>query len=271
VLARAGVGRIILIDPDSFAASNLERVHGSEPNDIEAATLKVKIAQRHIHSIDPTIEVEAFVGRVPQMRIIDALLKADIVLGCTDSHATRIALGDLSWQYLLPILDVGVALEGKQGNISGQVIQIVYFGPDRPCALCQKMYSAERITYELMSEPDKATRKAAAAKAIKDGADPSPYWRDYPQLNTVGYLTTTAGAMIAGYAIGIVTGRFVPPFTRIQIDLVAPLLGTVDQFYHADKNCSCQTKIGWGMAAAASVNVSAPAHWPSVKVINLEE
>ena len=36
VLARAGVGRLIIVDPDDLEPSNLERVHGSWPRDGEA-------------------------------------------------------------------------------------------------------------------------------------------------------------------------------------------------------------------------------------------
>ena len=44
MLARAGVGDLILVDPDRLEASNLEQVHGSTPAHLEApASLKVKV------------------------------------------------------------------------------------------------------------------------------------------------------------------------------------------------------------------------------------
>lgn len=35
------------------------------------------------------------------------LLDADVVLGCTDTHASRAALNNLASGYLLPVIDVG--------------------------------------------------------------------------------------------------------------------------------------------------------------------
>src|SRR3546814_16021971 len=46
ILARAGVGRLIVIDGDHVTISNLERLHGSRPSDVEAATPKALVAKR---------------------------------------------------------------------------------------------------------------------------------------------------------------------------------------------------------------------------------
>src|SRR5439155_23885142 len=48
VLARAGVGTLVAVDPDVFEASNLERIHGSEACDLTNAPLKVGIQRRHL-------------------------------------------------------------------------------------------------------------------------------------------------------------------------------------------------------------------------------
>jgi hypothetical protein len=50
-----------------------------------------------------------------------------------------------------------------------------------------------------------------------------------PQINTVGYLTTAAGSMAAGYALGLVSRRFQPPFTRLQMNLSQDLLDTTNE------------------------------------------
>jgi hypothetical protein len=71
-------------------------------------------------------------------------------------------------------------------------------------------------------------RRAAAARAREFGEDPHPYWHEQAQLNTVGYLTTIAGAMVAGYAIGWLTGGFEPPFDRVQLNLAGKLLDVTD-------------------------------------------
>ncbi len=262
VLARAGVGHLILIDDDEFHESNLERVHGSIPSDANQPTLKIAIARRHILSIDPSILVTAISGLVPQSLTIDAIAMADVALGCTDSHASRVSLAELAWRYAVPVIDAGVTLEGACGSVTGQIAQLVRFGPSHPCAICQGMYDPRRVTRELMSPEERAQRRAAALEAIERGESPDPYWADdEPQLNTVGYLTTTAGALAAGYAIGMITGRFVPPFARLQTNFVAPWWDVTDQSFAAVEDCTCQRYRGWSDQSAQYAIASAPSHW----------
>ncbi|MDQ2774230.1 MAG: ThiF family adenylyltransferase, partial [Acidobacteriota bacterium] len=85
-LARAGVGHLIVVDPDRFAASNYERVHGSEIRDIEKRTVKVEIARRHIKRINPRCRITAIQGALPQAEVLDAVVWADVVIGCTDQE-----------------------------------------------------------------------------------------------------------------------------------------------------------------------------------------
>src|SRR5262249_20181518 len=146
----------------------------------------------------------------------------------------------LAIRYLIPTIDCGVLLEGKQGIITAQVIQLVRFLTSDPCALCRGMIDSTRLTQELMSSDERAQRRAAAQDAAMRGENQNSYWQDIPQLNTVGYLTTVAGSLAAGYAIGWLTGRFAPPFQRLQINLVAPYLDVTDNEQECRDYCSCK-------------------------------
>jgi molybdopterin/thiamine biosynthesis adenylyltransferase len=262
VLARAGIGRLIIVDPDIVETSNLERIHGSVPEDADAERFKVEVAKRHVAAIDADIEVITYVGRLPQEPVLDEVLKADVVIGCTDRGYSRIALGELSWRFLVPTIDCGVSLEGGDGQVSAQVLQLVPFRGGEPCAICSNMTNPVRVSQELMSVEEREQRVRAAEEAVARGEDPNPYWTDTPQLNTVGYLTTMAGSMVAGYAIGWITGRFDAPFVRLQANLSAPLLDTTDSLRELDVHCVCQTRRGWADQAIRFSQVTAPEHWP---------
>lgn len=265
VLARAGVGRIIVVDPDHVDESNLERIHGSRPEDAEKEIAKAVLARVHALSIDPNCEVVAYVGALPQKEVVDAVVGCDLALGCTDQQHSRVALSDLATRYLVPALDCGVLLEGQGGRVTAQVLQIIRFLAADPCALCRGLIAPQRLAQELMSPEERAQRRAAARSAEEQ--DANAYWRDMPQLNTVGYLTTTAGAMVAGYAIGWLTGRFDPPFERLQLNLTGKLLDVTDLEEAPRSDCACRRVRGWADQAAADALITPPSHWPAVKTL----
>ena len=262
-LARAGIGRLVIVDPDVVERSNLERIHGSVPGHAEKKTPKVVVARDLVHKIDPSIDVVALEGRLPQPEVIDAVVSSDVALGCTDQQHSRLALSDLAFRYLVPAIDSGVVLEGEAGTITGQVAQFVRLLATDPCVLCRNMINSRQVAQELMSNEERAQRAAAAAEAQLQGRDPDPYWQRERQINTVGYLTSTVGAMLAGYAIGWLTRRFDPPFERLQMNFVAPFLDVTDLPQKQRSECACAKFRGWADQANADALVSAPSHWPS--------
>jgi hypothetical protein len=71
-----------------------------------------------------------------------------------------------------------------------------------------------------------------------------------------------AGSLAAGYTIGWLTGRFDPPFSRIQFNLVSQFLDVqeIDDVNRPD--CSCGRARGWADQGIADALISAPPHWP---------
>lgn len=264
VLARAGVGGFVLVDPERFGPSNLERLHGSVHRHatMEVPPYKVDLMREMITAINPQARITAFVGNVLHENVLSELLRCDIVLGCVDSYHGRVALSDLAAHYLLPSLDVGVGMDGKDGRLTEQVVDITQFGPDLPCAYCRQRVDSAALAQELMTDEERAHRMAEAERAAERGDDPDQYWRHRPrQLHTVGYLTTAAGAILAGYAEGWMTGAFVPPHTSFQFDIGRDRLGSVAPPESRNPACHCGRHVGWADAARSYRNMSRPRHW----------
>jgi hypothetical protein len=266
VLARAGVGNFVIVDPDGIEESNLERVHGAYPHHASEHTPKVIVAKEHILAIDPECQVQAIIGRLPQPSIVDAVVLCDIVLGCTDQQHSRLAMSEIAFRYLVPAIDCGVTLEGSGGLLTGQIAQFVRLLPADACVLCQKMINPPRLAQELMDDSERERRRRAAADASQRGDPADAYWHSDPQLNTVGYLTTAVGALAAGYAIGLITGRFAPPFTRLQANFGARFWDVTDPDIEPDGSCTCRKVRGWADQGAVHALISPPSHWPEPKI-----
>jgi len=94
LLARAGVGRLTLIDRDFVEPSNLQRQMLFDENDARASLPKAEAARRHLARINSSIRVDAVIADLVPQNAPD-LLTADIVLDCTDNFETRYLINDL--------------------------------------------------------------------------------------------------------------------------------------------------------------------------------
>jgi hypothetical protein len=262
-LARARVGRLVIVDPKLFSPPKLERMHGSVFSDTmtDPPLEKVRIMRRMILEINPAAEITAIRGNILDDMVTNELLRCDVILGCTDTHHGRAALSDLAARFLVPSIDVGVLLDGGKGKVTAQLVEVTKYAPGLPCAFCSRCVETWPIAVECMSAEERTQRKEAAALAKARGEDGLAYWGgEPPELPTVGYLTTTAGALTAGYAINFLAGTGDMPHSRLQFDVGSRHFGFVDVNREFRLSCSCRSVIGHGDQANPSI--SRPHHWP---------
>jgi molybdopterin-synthase adenylyltransferase len=94
LLARAGVGRLTLIDRDFVEPSNLQRQMLFDEDDARAALPKAEAARRHLARINSSVRIDAHITDLVPHNAPN-LLAADIVLDCTDNFETRYLINDL--------------------------------------------------------------------------------------------------------------------------------------------------------------------------------
>lgn len=95
LLARAGVGRLTLIDRDFVEPSNLQRQMLFDEADAREALPKAEAARRHLALINSGVKVEAHIADLVPANAEELLGGADIVLDCTDNFETRYLINDL--------------------------------------------------------------------------------------------------------------------------------------------------------------------------------
>ena len=94
LLARAGVGRLILIDRDFVEESNLQRQVLFDEADAREALPKAEAARRKIGLFNSEISVDAHVKDLTPGNIHELLAGSDLILDATDNFETRYLIND---------------------------------------------------------------------------------------------------------------------------------------------------------------------------------
>jgi molybdopterin-synthase adenylyltransferase len=94
LLARAGVGTLILIDRDFVEESNLQRQVLFDEADTASATPKAEAARKQIARFNSEVRVQAHVADLVPGNIHSLLDGAEIVLDATDNFETRYLIND---------------------------------------------------------------------------------------------------------------------------------------------------------------------------------
>ncbi len=115
-LARAGVGRLRVIDRDYVDYTNLQRQWLYAESDAESETPKAVAAARRLHQINRDVEVEALVNDLTPSNAEELAAGCGLILDGTDNFETRYLLNDLSvklgvpWIYGAAIGSYGVVM-----------------------------------------------------------------------------------------------------------------------------------------------------------------
>jgi molybdopterin/thiamine biosynthesis adenylyltransferase/rhodanese-related sulfurtransferase len=113
-LAAAGVGHILIVDPDRVEASNLQRqVLYSEA---DVGELKVDIAARRLQALNPYVAVVAMADRFRRENAIEIVQACDVVIDGSDNFATRYLVNDACVMAERPF--VYGAIQGFEGQLS---------------------------------------------------------------------------------------------------------------------------------------------------------
>jgi molybdopterin/thiamine biosynthesis adenylyltransferase len=148
-LAHLGVRHFILIDPDTIESTNLNRVVGATPADVGLP--KVEVAARYIANVAPVAVVASIRGDIIRARTAAALVDADMLFGCTDSHGSRAVLQQIAYQYLIPCIDMGSTIVASEGLVTKIYGRVQLLAPGRGCLNCAGLLNSEEIRRDMMN------------------------------------------------------------------------------------------------------------------------
>ena len=146
-LARLGVGKLILVDPDIVERKNLNRILNTTNRDVEKSRPKVHVLSEAINKMGlGTIVDSRQTNLYDDIETLKALAKCDVVFGCMDSVDGRHLLNQLSSFYLIPYFDLGVKLEADgRGGISKICGSVHYLQPGKSSLLTRGIYTTEDL------------------------------------------------------------------------------------------------------------------------------
>jgi molybdopterin/thiamine biosynthesis adenylyltransferase/rhodanese-related sulfurtransferase len=113
-LAAAGVGRIVIADPDNVDVSNLQRQVLYVAGDV--GSNKAQAAARRLLALNPLISIDALPVRFDRSNALELVRASDLVVDGSDNFATRYLVNDACVIAGRPF--VYGAIQGFEGHVS---------------------------------------------------------------------------------------------------------------------------------------------------------
>lgn len=130
ILARIGIGRLTLVDGDSFDESNLNRQLLSKPADLGKP--KAETAKNRVLEINPAVETQAMPEFLTEKNRLKILGSVDLAIDCLDTIADRFVLEEGCRQQNIPLVSAAIGGSSGQATVvypSDPGLKLIYGPP----------------------------------------------------------------------------------------------------------------------------------------------
>ena len=161
MLARMGVGELILVDKDAFDLSNLNRQTLATLNDLGLD--KSAVAKEKVRVINPYVKVTTFNEHVDQTNIDKIIGDSDIVIDALDNVLTRVIVSRKAKENGIPYV---------HGAIHGTLGQITVFLPNSEKTY-EEMFNLPSLGKELTEDTIDALKNVTSGVPPVIGPTPN--------------------------------------------------------------------------------------------------
>lgn len=148
-LARLGVGKLVIVDPDCVEEKNLNRIFNTGFQDAQAKELKVNVLAKAISKMGTGTEVVPISQNLYNADVVKTVAGCDLLFGCMDSVGGRHLLNKIAVFYNIPYIDVGIKLVAdKKGGVDQICGSVHYLQPDRSSLMSRGVYTPEKLFAE---------------------------------------------------------------------------------------------------------------------------
>ena len=157
-VARIGIARITLIDPDCVEEHNLDRLLHATTSDI--GKQKVEVASQAIHrnATADGVEIIALPISVHDREAYGAALDCDVIFSCVDRPVARDVLNYIAQAHMIPVIDGGISVETdtSKDKLFSAHWRAHLVTPYHQCLRCSGQYNSSNVVMELdgsLSDP----------------------------------------------------------------------------------------------------------------------
>lgn len=265
-LARMGMTRLTLIDPDFIERHNLDRTLGATRYDVGKS--KVAVASNSIDraSTAKRINVRQVPDHLANETAYRKALDCDVIFSCVDRPWGRSILNHFAYAHLIPILDGGIDVRFKDGEFDGVDWQAHTVGPGRICLECLGQFTQDDAQTEIegMLDDPSYMRNLPDDHHLKRNENVFPFSMNLASLEILQFvaLATSTGRM---EDFGVQRYRFYPGIVTASTERhcrdecpMAGLTATGDSNFTLaqldQKQVPCRSRAPWRSLTARLVN-----------------
>ena len=180
LLARAGIGELLIIDNDQLDETNLNRVRGASKSDV--GDKKAQILKQYVNGLGLPVHVSAINALVDRDgEAVDALSTCDVVFGCTDDQLGRQLLTAALYAYAMAYIDLGLGghiaeSPGGSAELKSHFGRISTVLPEfGECLFCQGVLREPWIRHqEALRDNPALTAEEARERYLEGGGEGAP-------------------------------------------------------------------------------------------------
>ena len=148
-LARMGVARLVLIDPDRIETHNLDRQLHARVGDVGGYKAEVAAHRLREAATAEHFDVQTHTLPVQHEAALLAALDCDLLFSAVDRPLPKDLVNRLAYAHCIPVISGGVFVDSKQDGSLGQAAwSVTTVGPGRRCLRCDGQYTTSDVVLE---------------------------------------------------------------------------------------------------------------------------
>ncbi len=196
-LARAGLGRLILVDSDKVSVTNINRqsiaLHST------AGQYKTRVMKAKIADISPQTEVATYeIFILPENIDVIFKEKPDYIVDAVDTVTAKLAAAEKAREYGIPL----ISCMGTGNKLHAELFEITDISKTSVCPLCKVMRKELRARgiehLKVLYSKEKPIRVSGEEAQEKTGRRTIP--------GSISFVPPVAGLLIAGEVIREIAG-----------------------------------------------------------------